>query len=402
MGPDPYNLLENMLRGNDLLTGSAQNDDLIGSKGNDTIFGGTGGDGVGGEQGNDSMDGGADWDTLYYDNANASWESFRGVNLDAVTGVAIDNWGDTDHFSNFERFVDSLYSDTLRGAGIDEEFVINRGDDLVDGRGGFDWVDFSQADIWGAHRGVKVNLATGVARNSWKGTDTLTNVEGIHGTSFNDTLTGNAAHNAISGGDGVDVLDGGGGIDTLVFWRVGDNNDGGHGVVVNLSGAQQVIDDGYGNPDPSMSFEDVDGSRFADRLTGSGGQNFLWGNDGNDTLSGLGGADDLGGGWGLDSINGGLGNDSIGGNGDNDTVTGGTGVDQFYFGWDLVDVGVDRITDFSAGSEIDLGRLMVGRRFTDRKPGGQPVPFRRGRYDRQQHHAAIHLQQHDGRSLFRW
>ena len=115
-GPDPFNFLQNILRDDDLMTGSVNNDEFFGSKGNDTINGGAGSDGVGGEQGDDVMDGGADWDTLYYDQGNFSWESYRGVDLDAVTGIAIDCRGDTDNFVNFERFKDSIYSDTLKGA----------------------------------------------------------------------------------------------------------------------------------------------------------------------------------------------------------------------------------------------------------------------------------------------
>jgi serralysin len=350
-GPDPYAFIQNSLRGNDLITGSSGWDDLRGGIGNDTINAGAGDDYVVDEGGNDVMNGGDGWDTLTYDEANWRWESFRGVNLDAVSGIAVDCWGFTDHFSNFEMFKDSLYSDTLKGSDADEEFVINRGNDVVDGRSGFDWVNFEESERWGAERGVNVNLATGVVIDPWKGTDTLANVEGLRGTILNDRLIGSGRDETFLGGRGIDTIDGAGGVDRIGFWLVGNNDDGGHGVTVNLTKVKEVVDDGYGNAENADRIEDVDGSRFADRITGNDGRNFLWGDDGNDTLIGGGGGDDLGGGWANDVLLGGLGNDSIGGGGDNDTMTGNAGADQFFFGWDLVDAGVDTITDMQAGLE---------------------------------------------------
>jgi Ca2+-binding RTX toxin-like protein len=47
------------------------------------------------------------------------------------------------------------------------------------------------------------------------GTDTYSNMEGIIGSSFNDTLTGSSANDVLMGGDGDDVLIGAGGADTL-------------------------------------------------------------------------------------------------------------------------------------------------------------------------------------------
>ena len=200
--PDPFSLIQVMLRGNDVIIGSAEDDDIRGGFGNDSINAGLGDDYVGDDAGNDTLNGGDGRDTLSYDEAHWRWESFRGISLDALTGVALDPYGNTDLFSNFESYKDTLYGDTLKGANIDENFSITRGNDIVDGRGGNDWVDFSNAENWGARRGVNVNLTTGVAIDSWGGTDTLSNVEGISGTSFNDTLVGNAGDNEFDGRQG--------------------------------------------------------------------------------------------------------------------------------------------------------------------------------------------------------
>lgn len=47
--------------------------------------------------------------------------------------------------------------------------------------------------------------------------DTLTSIENITGTAFNDTLRGNAGVNTLRGGAGKDILIGGGGVDTFVY-----------------------------------------------------------------------------------------------------------------------------------------------------------------------------------------
>lgn len=47
--------------------------------------------------------------------------------------------------------------------------------------------------------------------------DTLSNIENIVGTGFNDTLVGNAGVNIIAGGAGRDTLTGGGGVDIFVY-----------------------------------------------------------------------------------------------------------------------------------------------------------------------------------------
>ena len=346
--PDPYGFFQSMMRGNDSITGSAGDDDVRGGTGNDVINTGAGRDYVGGEAGDDTMNGGADGDTLSYDEANFRWDAFRGVNLDAVTGIAIDNWGNTDLFSSFDRFKDSAFSDTLKGSATDESFSVTRGNDVIDGRGGNDFVDYGDADRWGAHRGINVNLATGVAIDSWNGTDTLANIEGVFGTKFNDTITGGAGNDTLLGGDGTDVLNGGAGRDRLAFWNVGDNGSG-HGIVIDLSQAVNILDDGYGHAETATDFEEIDGSRFDDRLTGDNLKNQFWGNEGNDTLNGGGAEDDVNGGDGDDRIFAGLGNDHIEGGRGNDTLTGNGGSDQFNFFAPLNEQGVDTITDFEVG-----------------------------------------------------
>ena len=400
--PDTYSFIQHALRGDDLITGSGSFDDMRGGMGNDTINGGAGDDYFGDEQGNDVMNGGTGWDTLSYDEANFREDSFQGIKLDAVTGTVTDAWGFTDRISNFEQYKDTAYGDTLKGSAIDnEEWVLTRGDDALDGRGGSDWVSYTDVGHWGARRGVNVNLATGTAVDSWKGTDSLSNIENIKGSDFNDTLTGNAQDNFIMGGGGVDVMAGGGGYDYLAFWNVGNNNDGGHGVTLNLNLGKSVVDDGYGNTETATGFEAFNGTRMNDKLTGDGAKNEFHGDDGADTLIGGGEEDDLSGDWGNDVIDGGTGdNDHLNGGGGNDTMTGGGGSDNFNFNWNLADSGVDTLTDFNVPYRVDPHPRLLGRVFL-RKSGRQPVPLGRRHHHGQRCVTAPDLQHQQWRSVFR-
>ena len=66
-----------------------------------------------------------------------------------------------------------------------------------------DQVRYSRSD-----NPVNVNLATGVAQDGEGGTDTLSNIESIWGSDFDDTLTGGFD-------DGFELFEGGGGNDII-------------------------------------------------------------------------------------------------------------------------------------------------------------------------------------------
>jgi serralysin len=257
-GPDPYSFVQLAMRGNDLVTGSSDEDDIRGGSGNDRIDARGGNDYVADWAGADSMDGGDGWDTLSYDEAIYSSDAFRGINLDALAGTVIDAWGYADTIANFERYKDTVFGDTMRGANVDERFVLSRGNDSVDGRDGFDFVSYDRANNWGAKRGVTVNLATGIATDSWRGTDRLSNIEGVYGSRLDDKIIGTAGYNDLSGNDGNDTIQGGGGDDQI-------GGDLGNDLVVG----------GLGN-------DNIDGGADNDTMTGNDGRdnfNFGWGLD---------------------------------------------------------------------------------------------------------------------------
>lgn len=95
----------------------------------------------------------------------------------------------------------------------------------------------------------------------------------------------------------------------------------------------------------------LNGTSFADIMTGSSENDVIRGNGGNDTLSGVGGNDLLYGGEGKDTLNGGQGNDKLYGGLHADTLTGGSGNDVFVFDTKIGSSNIDRITDFSVAND---------------------------------------------------
>lgn len=270
--------------GNDTLVGGAGDDWLQGGTGDDILNGGAGDDSLDGGAGNDVLDGGAGWDHVDFR------DSTSGVNVNFATGIAQDGLGGTDTLVNIERAVGSSFDDVLIGSAAKKEsFTGGAGNDVIDGGAGMDFVFYG-----GAPAAITVDLATGVVTGG-EGNDTLSNIEGLIGSNFSDTLYGDSGDNWFAldqSGDvytpnylvgGNDYVDGRGGFDGVGYWRAMA------GVVVDL--ANETATDGFGNTDTLISIEWIIGSSFDDTLTGSAADNRFDGGDGNDTMDGGAGTD---------------------------------------------------------------------------------------------------------------
>ncbi len=357
--PDGFSLLTHLLRGADTITGSGKSDDIIGGRnpGNDKINAAGGDDFIKGDAGNDKIDGGADFDTLSYQETFYDDFSFKGVNINLITRKVQDSWGGTDTFSNIEQFRGSKFADTFTGDRNDNEFMGLRGNDKITGGAGFDFAVYANDDRFGGSRGINANLATNKVKDGFGNTDTLSGVEGIVGTRDSDTFTGNGADNEFSPGGGNDTINGGGGSDYLALdWWENELN----GAIVDLNlTSGQIVNDGYGGTDTIASIETIDGTRLSDNFTGDGARNRFRGNSGEDV------------------INGGGGNDFIRGDQGADILTGGAGADEFGYQtrrgetpWG------DTITDFEKGvdkitfSTRDFAGMGTTKRFVNDDAAG--------------------------------
>ncbi|WP_309802521.1 calcium-binding protein [Methylopila jiangsuensis] len=219
---------------------------------------------------------------------------------------------------------------TFYGGAGDDTLTASAGTDIFYGEAGDDTVSYSNSIS-----AVTVDLLRNAGGGAAAG-DSWFRVENVIGTNYNDNIRGNGDYNYIFGGAGNDVISGGAG---------GDNLDGGLGVdrldysrsdaAVTVNLATGEASGGHAEGDQFQGFESLEGSGYADRLTGDAGVNRLFG------------------GYGADRLTGG---------GAGDSLYGGTGADRFIF-TDVADSrsssGRDVIYDFkrSEGDRIDLSGI---------------------------------------------
>ena len=107
-------------------------------------------------------------------------------------------------------------NDTLSGGnGIDKLFG-GYGDDVLDGGAGFDLAVYGSFGDTTLTKGINANLVTGLV-TGWGGTDKLSNIEAVVGTSLDDVFLGDKNDNGFQGNGGNDTANGGDGKDVFVF-----------------------------------------------------------------------------------------------------------------------------------------------------------------------------------------
>lgn len=180
--------------------------------------------------------------------------------------------------------------------------------------------------------------ATSVSTTAGSGNDVLTGraaadtlnglgaADLVLGRGGSDTLDGGPSGDALRGGPGDDFLDGDAGLDTASY------RDAAAAVTASLAAGTSS---GGAGSDTLREIENLEGSRFADSLTGNASSNWLGGREGDDRLFGRNGDDWLLGAAGADRLNGGRGRDSL---------TGGARADVFDY---------DEIADSAVGDNRD-------------------------------------------------
>lgn len=289
---------------NNIINGTSGNDTIIGTAASEDIRAGSGNDIITGGLGADLIDGGKGTDTVSYA------DSSEGVVVSLVAGEV--NTGGTatgDVLKAIENLTGSAFNDQLTGSSVANTLSGGAGDDIINGAGGADVLDggagIDVASYTGSGSAVTVSLVAGASNTGgFAAGDVLTGFENLIGSSYADTLTGNAGNNVFKGGLGADKINGGAGTDTA------DYSDSSTAVGVSLAtGATNT--GGTAAGDVLTSIENLLGSSYNDTLIGDANANALYGNTGNDALYGGGGSDALYGGIGADSLTGGAGNDSF-------------------------------------------------------------------------------------------
>ncbi|WP_409317210.1 beta strand repeat-containing protein [Pseudomonas sp. KCJK9016] len=243
-------------------TGNDSDNIITGGAGNDILKGGGGAD---------QFFGGAGMDTVSYD------DSTVGVTLNLKTGI---NSGIAagDVYNSIEAITGSKYNDT---------FFADSRVFAFDGGAGFDTVDYSASA-----EAVNVEIRPGTSPAGVGGDaqgDTLTNIEKVVGSAFNDTFTAAAiSYATFEGGAGDDIY------------------------YVNGGGVTIIEQEGGGNDEIRVSWNTHTMAANVERMTytgtaaftgyGNASDNIITGGIGNDVLYGGGGADQFIGGAGMDTV----------------------------------------------------------------------------------------------------
>ena len=371
----------------DIVIGGAGADTIDGGGGNDTLLGGAGDDLLIGGAGFDRLDGGAGFNRLSYQDLTVRIDIRLDIGV-VRKGVGTNTIG-VDSVSNFQEIVGSNFSDTMSGDVQDNGLFGGGGNDFILGGPGNDYLDGGEGedaifggagndrlvggsstghdvlageegddvfvsdgsfnsmvggdgvdtvDYSGALFGLEINLLTGLAGHppirqinpmDYPFTpDSLSGIENVIGSQYNDMITGDDRDNRIFGGDGNDVVIGGMGSDDL---------DGGAGinrldyqgsfipVVINLADGVAIKGDPtffvFGT-DQVRNFQEVVGSNAGDHIVGDAQDNLFLGLRGDDVLDG---------GAGNDRIEGGAGDDVMIGSAGNDYFDGGEDIDRVVY-----------------------------------------------------------------------
>ena len=192
---------------NDTLTGSALGNLILAGAGADTVLAGDGADDVRGGAGVDTLSGEAGDDTLYGDEDNDTLNG--GLGLDLLYGGA----GNDTVRGNENN--DTIYGeagiDILDGGDGNDTLLGGEGDDQLTAgwamtrwQAGSVWMRPAIADLLRLSRSISRSppRRTPVAA----GIDTLSEIENVAGTLYNDVFTGTSGNNRFLGSSGLDTV----------------------------------------------------------------------------------------------------------------------------------------------------------------------------------------------------
>src|SRR5262249_4065734 len=136
-----------------------------------------------------------------------------------------------DTLLDIHNLTGSPWDDVLTGDKNANVLKGGEGSDLLQGGGGQDSfiggtgapTDVDIVTFLDAERGVSADRSTGIGTAGDGSQITLSEIEGLTGSRFKDTLVGNSGDNVLTGGKGPDHLTGNGGADTFVYTSTADS-----------------------------------------------------------------------------------------------------------------------------------------------------------------------------------
>jgi Ca2+-binding RTX toxin-like protein len=175
------------------------------------------------------MIGGSGSDNYYVDDTGdvvSETDANSGTGGSDVVHSYLSSYTLTDNVENGR--IASAGAADLTGNSLNNSLYAGASDNILDGSTGNDTAAYSYATA-----GVNVELSITTAQaTGGSGWDTLTSIENLTGSNYNDRLIGNSEANVLTGGTGNDILYGGGGADYMIggngkdYIYCGTENDG--------------------------------------------------------------------------------------------------------------------------------------------------------------------------------
>jgi Ca2+-binding RTX toxin-like protein len=323
------NLLDGVTNGNDIIWAYGGNDTISGLGGDDQIKGGGGADSINGGLGSDTA--------VYID-------STSGVTVSLLTGSGAGGTAQGDTLTSIENLWGSNHNDMLIGNGSSNALTGANGNDTLKGGGGADNLDggggTDTVSYYYSTEGVVASIFFGWFSGGEAQGDTLTSIENLTGSGYDDTLGGTNGANTLSGLNGDDYLKGFGGNDILNGGAGEDVMEGGTGNDTYYvdDAADEVVEAAGQGSDTVLASTDyalaegVDVETLATTNANGTADLVLWGNSSGNSIIGNNGDNILKGGGGTDQLTGRGGNDIyfVDGSEDDIVETGGQGIDEVW------------------------------------------------------------------------
>ena len=265
--------------GNDFLDGGEDHDTFLGGAGDDTLLGGAGRDRFDGNPGNNLINGGGGGDD-YVSYSNGIQGSF-GVSVNLITDIASNTYGGTDTLIAIRGIHGSRADDTLIGS------------DQLSGQVGLTGYPSSGTTFWASSGSDHINGViptassyyysfTNIVANfsdhlnatvvkSTVGTDTLTNINNIYGSSGDDVFSGSRTPAPSDRYAAMINFRGEGGNDTIYgFGQTINRVDYSTATIAIQADLEAgIASDGRGGTDVLVDVRSIRGSSFNDTLFGS-------------------------------------------------------------------------------------------------------------------------------------
>ena len=181
-GDDVINFSTQKYSYDDVVVYGGEGDDKIWlNEGNDKVFGGEGNDEIYTGAGDDEISGGEGDDVIYGGDGNDIIDGGSGTNQ-------------------------------LSGEEGDDIFIAGSGVDIIDGGNGFDTISYANSS-----EAININLSNNEISGGDAENDTITSIENVIGSNFDDEIIGNSESNILNGKIGNDILQGGLGSDIYVY-----------------------------------------------------------------------------------------------------------------------------------------------------------------------------------------